>query len=193
MNYMTPILALLAVVFLEGHVFGQEAKPGRGQDTSRGTDKHPDQSVMFVIETARFGEVVMESHGCTVQAKDGRILFVCSVRLTKAGDNLSMEEFKKLSISEQSKKLSDIYKGKVAGAGDFQFRMTDGTLVPCSCLPVTPEDRGPIMTFRKPTGEGDWFLFVDYIRVLGPVSPGKRPVSLVWGGKYEVAIPDSSK
>src|SRR5436190_11755284 len=48
---------------------------------------------------------------------------------------------------------------------DFQLRLGDGALVPCSCLPAFPSQSGPPIRFAAPEGEDGWLMYLGYVQV----------------------------
>lgn len=153
----------------------------------------PTQEPMFTIEKAETSETPVSSHGFTVTPGPGTALVICTVRMTDRGKAISKEEFEKLRIAQQTKEFSVIYGGKLAASGDFELRLTDKTLVPARCLPVTADQPGPVTTFVKSNGQGDWLVYVNYVRVIAFTPKGATPEALIWGDKYEAAVPAPPK
>ena len=151
------------------------------------------QEPMFTVEKVETTETPVSSHGLTVTAAPGQALIVCTVRMTDRGKAISKEEFEKLRIAQPAKEFSVVYGGRLAASGDFVLRLTDKSLVPDRCLPVTPNQPGPVTTFMRSDGQSDWLVYIDHVRLIAAVQKGAVPEALIWGGKYEVALPAPPK
>jgi hypothetical protein len=170
---MKVLTACTLVILLSVFAF-----PGRGE---------PVREKMFEIEKTEVVKEAVEIRGCRVEPKEGHVLFVCKVKFTKAGSSISNDDFAKLDVSKASKEFAKLH-GPLIGRGDFQLRLKDKTLVPCSCLPQSSEQPGPKVRVKAAKGEDDWLMYVGAVQLLAAVKPNAEPVALIWGGKYEVAI-----
>ena len=143
---------------------------------------------MFEVEKTEVVNTAVEIRGCRVQPKEGEVLFVCKVLFTDAGSSLSNDNFVKLDVSKASKEFSKVY-GLLIAQGDFRLRLSDKTLVSCSCLPQFSGQPAPRVMVKATTGMDDWLMYVGAVQVLASIKPDAQPESLIWGGKYEAAIP----
>lgn len=138
---------------------------------------------MFQIEKARLVRGAVETHGCRVDPGPGRVLAVYEVRFTRKAQGLRMEAFCALGVSEPSKEHAR--QGNLLIAkGDFQLRLGDGTLVPCSCLPAFSTQSAPAVRLAAAEGEDGWLMYLGYVQVLAAIPPDSSPGVLIWGGKY---------
>ena len=142
---------------------------------------------MFLVEKGVFSTDPIECCGCTVSPAKGHVLFVCTVRFTERSEDLSVEEFCKLKVSDTAKEFTRTGAyGKLIAFGDFQLRLRDGTMIPCAILPGTAGQAGPPVQW---SGDQDgWLMYTGFVRVIASVKPDAEPVSLVWGGTYEVPV-----
>jgi hypothetical protein len=147
------------------------------------------QEAMFEVVKTETLEKPVEVNGCRVTPKSGCVLYVCTVKFTKAGTALSHEALSKLKIADASKRLSKkSTKGNVISKGDFCLRLDDDTTVACYCLPAGDGTQGlPVKPGRTRGGE-NWLMYCGNVRFLASVKPDAKPDALVWGGTYEAKV-----
>jgi hypothetical protein len=153
----------------------------------RAAPTSPLADAMFTIENTRLSNDPVVVGQYRIEAKQGHELFVVTLQFTERGKALPMDEYKQLTRSPLAKNMADIF-GRVVAPGDLQYRLSDGSLLPCSVMPVTEQDPAPPMSITSPDGHAEWMMRLGRLNAVGAVLPGQIPLALIWGGKYEVPI-----
>ena len=160
------------------------------QHPSTRRDREISPPVMFTVGEGQTLSEPVESHDCTFTPSEGHIIFSWRVQFTDEARALSVEDFCKLDVAQKAKEWTKVdegnYGNKSVAFGDIRLRLKDGSMIPCAVLPLDEKHGGPSL---KWSGEQDgWLMYTGHIRVLASAQRSAKPVALVWGGKYEVAI-----
>lgn len=132
-------IGILGLALLASFLFASSCTSRKGSPQSPAADADG----MFLVENASVSREAVEVGKYRIEAKQGNELFVTTIQFTERGKALPIDEYKKLKISELAKNFSEI-TGRLVATGDLQYRLADGTLVPCSVMPATEQDQVPL-------------------------------------------------
>jgi hypothetical protein len=149
---------------------------------------------MFTVEQCEVSRQPVTQDRFQIAPKKNHVLFICVVNFTPKARELTFDQIRALGFSAaQSKKMNDFaeklqWETGLIGPADLAYKLKSGTPIRCELM---PRSDGPAqsVTVKSPDGHSAHWTTLGRISTVASLPVGQTPVALVWGKKYEAAIP----